>query len=571
MNKLLPFILLLVVCGCSGGSAGDDTAADAGPPPRLEIVAPGDSIGLAPDETVELRVRYVTDDGAALDGAPVTFSLVAGDAGSGGSALSAATVPTDGAGEAAVTFLAGAERVDLRVIADAPNAEATFYINVSSGGFATLDVTPSYQGGRDLAELGVVELRLYRAATVTCAAVDVDAPPDSPMAPRTLAAWDLTASWPSVAASESYTLLVWGVHAVSGAAVSVVCVDVPASAVPSTHAELAVTVPDRAIVLPAQPLASELSLAHLDASIEAAGAHRPWRILGCPVGRGQLVLDWVVDALSADGALDGVTTTPTGLGATMTAERGTLGAGGCRAGGASLDATIDAAIEAGDFPGGANLALLLARRGDVLRTVQVTSEIEPLGPTQLRHRLVTAAVDATGAPTFTLADTDRPVLVATAITTAPVPGALGVADHGFTLRTGTLLRDSLDAAALVPIGLGGDSAALGAGLIESAEDGALTGCDAVSKLACTAASAATTCAVAACNAASFALDGALAAWWRLADGTGEDLAWTGAGVLTDADGDLIADPIADGAWSATLTLVDGDQVSAPGSFASPVP
>lgn len=569
MNKLL-LISSLALVACSGGSPGDDIAADAGPPPRLEIVSPGDSVGVAPDETVELRVRYVTDQGIALEGAPVTFSLVAGVDGSGGSALSAATVPTDTQGVAAVAFLAGAERVDLRVIARAPNAEATFYINVSSGGFATLDVTPSYAGGRDAAELGSIELRLYRAAVVTCADVDVDLPPESPMAPRTLAAWDTTASWPSVVAAEAYTLLVWAVHAQSGAAVSAVCVDVPATAVPATQAELAVTVPDRAILVPAQPLASALDLAPLDAAMEAAGAHRPWRILGCPMGRGQLVLDWLVDALSADGALDGVTVTPTGLGATITAERGALGAGGCRAAGA-LDETIDDAIELGDFPGGANLALLLTRRADVLRTLLVASELEPLGPSLLRHTLVSAEVEATGAPQVTLAETARPVLDATATTTPPAPGGFGVAAHGFTLRAGSLMRDSLEGAALEPSGLGGQSGALGAALIESAQDGALTGCDAISQLACTATENAASCAVTACNAAAFALDGALAAWWRLADGTGVDLVWSGAGVLADADGDLIADPIADGAWAATLTLLDGDQVSVSGTFSSPVP
>ncbi len=575
-------VLALGACGalasiaCNGGGSGDDdSGADAGTPPQLAIVAPGDSIGLAPTAAVELRVRYTTGAGEPIGSAPVSWTLLGGADGTGGSAISAATAATDAQGEAAVGFVAGAERVDVRVTAQAPGAPTvTFYVSVSASGFTELDVTTRNLGARAGAEFARIELRLWGAETVRCADLDVEAPPPSPLAPRTLAAWDATALWPSVVAEEPYTLLVWGVHAVSGAPVTVGCLDVPASALPPAHAGIEIGAIDRLLDVPPQTLATQLSLAELDAALAARGAHRPWQALACPVGSGQLLLDWLVDALSGDGALDGTTVSPTGLGAQVEALRGAAGGGGCRAATRgtqpSLDRVLTDAAQVGGWPAPAALAVLIDRRRQGFGELTVASELLAEAGA-VRHTLVTARAAGVGAPTVVLAESSRPVLVASAAAARTAPGAWPLASHAFTLRTGSLLRASFDAVALAPLGLDGQAGALGTALIATVHSGPASGCTAVSALVCDALGGPTDCALAACAAVSVALDGALAAAWRTADGVGLDLRLAGAAALADLDGDLAADPIASGSWAAELTLLDGDRVDAPGTFSADLP
>jgi hypothetical protein len=555
----LPIALAICVAACGDSGGAPDAGIDPDRPPRLTIVSPGDSIGLPLGASIELRVRYTTHQEEPIDGAVVDFALVAGAAGSGGSAISAASAPTDEAGEAAVSFLAGAETVDLRVIADAPGAQATFYINVSSSGFAEVAVTPSYAGGRGPEELARVELRLYRESAFGCDELDVEAPPDSPIAPRTLATWGEVATWPAVAAGEAYTLLVWGVHAASERPVSAACVDVPVLA--PTRAELALAVPDLALAPAPQALVAGLDLSPLDAALEARGAHRPWQILACPSGRGQLLLDWLIDALSGDGSLDGETDTPTGHGAAMAERRAPLDQAGCRAGAGTLDEVLDAALDGPGLPGGGALALLLARRRELFDGLAVESELDWLDATAATHRLVTATLDAAGAPEVVLAETSRPVLTA-ALTGGPLePGPVALGSHGFTLRTGALLRDAFEVLALGPVALEDRAPSLGAALVEAGG-----GCGAIDALACDAIEAAPGCAEAACQAAAFALDGALATWFRAADGPALDLTWAGNALVADLDGDLVADPIEAGTWEATLTLIDGEEVDVVGAM-----
>jgi hypothetical protein len=548
---------------CGGGASDPDAGVDPDRPPILEIVAPGDSVGVAPGASAELRVRYLTADRAPIEAAAIAFSLVSTGS-TGGATLSAATAPTDLGGEAAVTFHAGTDDVDLRVFADAPGAQTVFYVSVSANGFATLDVTPSYAGARPVAELDRVELRLFRGDAAACDDLDPDEPPDSPLAPRTLPGWDETATWPSVAAREPYTLLVWGVHAVSQRAVSVACVELPDTAVPPTRARVALAVDDRPLEPADQRLVTRLDLAPLDAALAQRGAHRAWRILACPLGRGALILDWVIDALANDGVLDGSTTQPTGVAGQIAARRGAPGGDGCRD--AGLDATIDDAIDAGGFPDGGTLA---PRRAELLGELTLTSALVWTATTQARHRLIAAA--AAGARTVILADTDRPVLDAPVVTAVTRPGPVALGDHGFTLRTGTLLRDGFDATALAPAGLAGRAGDLGVALAGSARAGAATGCAAIDQLACAAAGAPAGCAAAACAVAAYALDGALAAWWRLADGVGLDLRWSGTAFVDDADGDLGLDPIDAGAWTATLILADGGEVAVAGELRAQPP
>lgn len=560
----------LAALGLAGCGSGDDDGGvedDAGLPPALAIVAPGDSIGLAPGERVALRVRYTGGGGEAIAAAPVTWTLRGGDGGTGGSSISTTTTATDAAGEAEVELVAGPERVDIQVTADAPGAgTATFYVSVSASGFALLEVTPRYVGARLPDELARVELRLWGAAEVACADLDVDAPPPLTLAPRTLATWDATAVWPSVVAEEGYTLLVWGAHAASGLPVSVSCVDVPASAVPPAQAALDVAVPDRALVVAPQPVETTLSLAGLDAALDARGAHRPWRPLGCEAGGGQLLLDWLVDALSGDGALDGVTASPAGLGAAIAARRGALGADGCRgleAGtGPSLDLVLTSLASAGGWPDPAALADVVAVRDDMLTALTLTATLT-VDAGAVTHALATATPGATGP--IDLAASSRPVIAATFVGAPAVPGAWPLATHGFTLRAGSLLRQAHESWALSGAGLGAADH-LGSTLIDAVDDGDTRGCAAVSGAVCEAIDAPATCALAACTAVAVALDGALAAWWRLADGPGLDLSLAGTATLADRDGDLVADPIELGAWTGALTLQDGATVSAPGTF-----
>jgi hypothetical protein len=560
---------LAMAAACAAGCGDNDAAspdAEPGLPPRLEVVpAGGNQRGLAPAATTELRVRYRAPGAGAIAGAPVTFTLVPGTRGSaGGATLSASLVETSVSGDAAVTLTAGPERADFRVNADAAQARATFFVNVSAGGFATVRVVDEYRGRRGDAELGALELRAYRLpCTLVSPALDPD---DAPLvlAPRTVPPDE--AAWSEIPAGESYTLLAWRTHAISGRPIAVGCTELAPAQVLAADSTVHLAITDEPLALGGLLAQSELDLAELAAALRAAGADRPWQILDCARGGGQLVLDWIVDALAGDGALDGVVSGPlAGDAAAISAQRGTAGGDGCRAatrgGGPSLDAALDAILIGPGFPAGGARDALVAQRASVWSDATIGSRLDPAGPGLVQHRLESARF---GATTVDLAASARPVLAATAAWT-PGPAGAALARHAFTARLGAAAGAAFAAAGLEPLGL--DPGRLGAALVATASAGGRTGCTAISALVCASAGLGDGCAAAACAAASAGLDGGLAEWWQRADGAGLDLAVSGTLVAADADGDLAIDPGA-GAWTVELVLASGAPISAPAIVAT---
>jgi len=560
----------LLAASCGGGSGGPDAGTAA--PPRLEVLTPpGDQIGVAPGTGVTLRVRLTTAAGEPISGAPVSFALLGGNTagGTGGATLSAATVATDVDGIASDDLTTGPVRVDFQVAADAPDApRALFYVSVSAEGFADARVTPTYTGDRPAADLARVELRAYRG-DVACEGLDPDNLPAPTLAPRTLGGFGETATWPGLPAGEGFTVAAEAIHATSDRAVAFGCTRVGGSQVGVGPLTVTLGVSDRPLDLLPDRLVSMIDVSVLPALEQAAGTDRPWRILSCPDGGGQLVLDWIVDALAADGSLDGQAQGLTGAAAAIDAKRGALGTDGCRAatlsgGGASLDALLEASLAQGPFPSGKDRADLETSRLALFSSLIVNSGLAPAGPGRFHHTLQDAQPG--GLLVEPLGASARPVVDAEAPWTAE-HGDLTLTSHGFTARLGSVFGDDFRSVDLAWAGLDGQADTLGQALVGSARaSGSLTGCAAVDAVVCAPAGLAAGCVSAACPAAAGGLDGAMTAWWRDLDGTGLDLHLVGHATAADADGDLLVDPIDDGRWDVTLTLASGQEVVTTGTW-----
>src|SRR6185437_10850468 len=75
------------------------------------------------------------------------------------------------------------------------------------------------------------------------------------------------------------------------------CASVVASQVAPGRLSLALAIADRPLALASSSsVASSLDLATVAAAETSAGIDKPWRVLACPVGAGQLALDAIVTA-----------------------------------------------------------------------------------------------------------------------------------------------------------------------------------------------------------------------------------------------------------------------------------
>lgn len=588
--RLVSIALAASIAGCSG--CGDDAPAnpDGGEVRGVRLVAVGSaSVGLAFGESRTLRVQYEYDNREVITGAQIGFTILESATGDpGGATLTATSATTDGLGVATVDVVAGAARANFRIRASADGAAPVyFYVAVSQDGFATITARPTHQGRRLASTFDRVELRLYLASEVDCASLDVDDPPDAVTFPAVSNPGfgpGLTAVFEAVSANMDYTLAGWGQVVGSDTRVAVGCVDLDRSTITPGAAELLLAVADRPAVLPpAATLASSILLTPLADELALSPAGAPWRALACPAGPGQLIADCTIDALETDGALDCVVNSVSPRALALAATRGAPNAAGCRPAAnpaVTLDKELtDAVVAGGSFPTGAALSALLAAQSDTLELLELSSTLSlDAGAGTLAHRLDTARLTVAGADyDVVLGDTARPVVRA-----APVvwsrSGAdeLVIADHGFTLRVGSLARAGFRDVGLAAAGLDDREADLGAALMESASDTAssTTDCAAVSAIVCDRLGEAAGCALAACNAAAAHLDVRFGAWWQALDGSGLDLSLSGLAPIRDHDDDLVADSVGvgesgqDGGWSASFTTASGAAVSSSGSFGS---
>ncbi len=581
-------LALLASVGLSGVACGDDDgrASDAAQEQfSLEVLAPpGDAIGLAFNESIELRVRYSGQDDRPLRDRQVEFSIVAvGGESVGGSALSATQNETNREGIASVELVAGAEGAGFRVAVTAPQAtQATFFVSVSDQGFTRLLVEPIHMGPRSSLAFSQVDVRLYRPSELRCPDADPDALPDSLFPPRSVPTFLQVAEFVNVASGVGYTVVAWATVEDSATPLTFGCIELGESQTRNFDVELLLTTQDRPVAMdgPAQ-VESTFNLAPVIA--DGGDAQTLWSPLACPLGPGQLLVECVADALVDDGELDCDFQGTGALANKIRAERGTADASGCRpasAGGSdSIDKIMQDAVEAGgSFPTGSALADVLTIRDSIAGQLVVRSELQVFA-TAAQHRLVEAEVGTAPAFVVDLSASNRPLLEQSfAASTTPMGSAAplsSLSTHGFTLDYGSIAGEGFQSLALTPASL--DGVALGTALSASAESGMLTACEAVSDVLCTAVAEPSNCAQSACATAATHLDGALVQWWtRLADLGGVDFQLEGELILRDSDNDLVVDSVGrdaageiTGGWTATMTTEDGQVADIGGSGATP--
>jgi len=574
--------ILATACGGDDDPGHPDAGAEISA--RLVILEPpGDAIGLMFGDGATLRVRYETDAGEPIAGAPIGFGFVISPTeAAGGAALSATTASTDDDGIAEIDVVAGAERANFRVRATAERAlPATFYVAVSNVGFADLIVHPWHEGWRAVEEFSQVQMRVYRRSIVTCDDIDIDDPPESVFPPRAMPGFIGRASFPNLGALEPYTLLSWGEIEAGGTRVAYGCTTLSAAQLqPGPDVLVEPAVVDRALVLPADSeLTSVIDLAPVAAAVADESAVDAWRILACPSGPGQLLLDCALDAAATTvgDATDCVLDDEAALDPLVQAlapVRGVVAANGCRPA-SGLDHTLtDAMAGSGPWPSGAALTQLLDARRAIASRVRLTSVLSPVAPGVARHELTHARFDADpGTHTIWLTSTARPVLVQHQVAADVAGDRLEVGAHGFTLRLGSASQEAFLALGLEPHGLGARTAELGQALAETVAADTDTGCPAFSAIVCEAVGEPASCLEAACAQAAANLDERFHDWWRALDADGLDLWLSGTAPLYDFDDDLLVDSVAanngglpEGTWSAVLHLADGAEVEATGTF-----
>jgi hypothetical protein len=533
-------LLLIAACGDDGGGSAD---AGVSSNYSLEILnPPGDSIGLVFSGSSTLRVRYLDDSGEPIVGEPVEFSLLdSGNESTGGASLSSASERTDELGIARVDLVAGAERVNFRVEVTADQAPSVvFYIQVSDQGFINLKITSAHEGPRDPADYQQVQLRIYEAAQLSCTGFDPDDIPESVLPSRSQGSVGLVSEFPNLAADEAYTLIAWAEIA-GGRPLATSCLSLAAERLRSGRTFSAVmTLADRAYELQ-QPvdLDTLIDLTPLTSTLPGASA---WSSLRCPLGRAQLLLDCLTDAQVSDGLMDcdGESTGP--LNNALENRRGALDADGCRpaldSGGAdSIDSLLEAALDAaaGGWPTTAERSALADGYDSLTSELRLISRLTATSSSSADHRLLQAEL---GAAQTDLLASDRPVVESIGVTMQlSAEPILGLANHGFTLRYGSMASDAFETAALLPANVSGLGDSLGTELMNGIEIAAATGCTALESFVCTELGLAPSCANQ-CAGIAAELDPLMAGWLPALQSSGMDYQLEFAATLSDENNNL---------------------------------
>ncbi|MCG8416807.1 MAG: hypothetical protein MJE77_02545 [Proteobacteria bacterium] len=605
-SNLLFLLAFPFAIGALGGCGSNGDPGFNGFPDGARLVVldpPGDALGMTYNDRITLRVRYEKESGQTISGSLVEFALVATSEpeDTAGSTLSNNQASTNSLGVAQVDLVVGAQEATFRVSVDAQDAPtAYFHINVSEGGFTRLYITPVHDGWRAEDSFSTIQVRLYRRSRIVplpsaarsgaadvygCASLDVDDLPDSLAPPRSLDSFGGTVDYLNVNAGQPHAIVAWTEIAESATPIPVGagCVDLGGTQLPNSRVHLDLVVSDRDLVLDGVAIVSQFDLEPVSAVIEQGGADRPWRVLACPAGPGQLLLDCALDAAAPDGALDCVVTGSSALVDAVSTHRGAPDGASCRPeilppSAQSLDRMLTDAVAAGaGFPVGDQLLAALAMRSAIADSFTLGSEVSALSSRAARHRLIAIAVGtASQQYTLDLSATSRPVVDARPVGVDLFGDRVTVGTHAFTLRYGSVARDGFTELALVPAGLGSEAETLGTALARSVRDDSSgqTGCAGFSAITCAAISQPDSCLLTACQSGSTALDGLMTDWWRMLDGPGLDFALASdAVVASDPDGDLLIDEVGAGAdsetpgtWSATMTLANGEEVAITGEF-----
>ena len=164
--------IALVALGCGGG--GDDPMMDdpRWENARLEIVG-SSAVNLQWTDTAELVVRYLDQDDAPIEEAPIDWAIEGDEA---GSRISALQSYTDLNGTARITVTAGMMNTMFGVVASPPAGgdPVRFDVAVSDTAIGSITVTMLYSGERELSSF---EAQLFDGEA--CSGLDPTDLPDS--------------------------------------------------------------------------------------------------------------------------------------------------------------------------------------------------------------------------------------------------------------------------------------------------------------------------------------------------------------------------------------------------------
>jgi hypothetical protein len=577
---------------CSGSSTNVGTGDFI-----LTSTATTQPIELSPKAQVTLTF-VLTDGGTPVGGQTVSFTTVGSSiAGAQGATLAEPSGVTATDGSVSVTVRAGL--ADFRVEARSGAATAGVTIIVATGPTGTVLVAPFMApSSSPLPPDATIEVLLYDPTSiyhpVSCADLDLDAPPMTVRDPVTLNGLDVPARF-YVVSTMVVSAAVGRAYA-GGALVASGCVDIPGSSLLADQTvEVGLPLTDWSPnPVGTYTVTSTLKLAPPLAAAAAVAA--PWTDLSdCPLDPAQLWLDCTADALSPASSTDPLdcvpSTAPGGegsLGDVIAPLRGILladGAGGpprCRggqnaAGNVSLDAL---ALGLFGSPTPMQLVALPAIAADAVAlfdTFQLVSQLTvapggTAGSYAVTHLLTGAELGPASQVPVTLASLGLPILQG--FTSATVSDRmLVIGTHAFTLRLGTVARSAFGPLALAPRGFPADVPSFASALFALARTpgGTATGCGALDGIVCSAAAQPAGCVMSACLTGLGALAAKLTNAFASADGTGLDLSLSGTAPLIENSGGGLADRLGSNStgtsmsatWSVNLrTSLDSAQLSA---------
>ena len=515
-----------MVLGCGPGSAAPP---DGGPPLALDVQnPPGAQIGLHYGKSVELRVRYHTDDPAAqaVAGQTVRFSIFGDPA---GSTLARDQSKTDASGTATVTLTGGQAEASFRVAATAVNAaEADFDVSISKLDFVELDVQLSWPAPTSSTTLRAL---LYddRSCVDLPAAVTLPAPFRALSKPNATFA---TLQFLNLL-SKRYAVVGRAENAM-GNLVGYGCVDLGAELVP----------PGSTSTLPL-PLAAALASPAGGYTLTSTLMPAPslaqlligrWQLYGhCQYGAAQTLLD----AMS------------------ITTGRDPPKSDGCRpSSSTSLDVQLQDLLTAPPTAPARQLDALVDDLSAVTTAAKLTSHltVRPAGAQawSSEHALASITFSTVGGGKgYDLIAFGMPVIDVKDVPTSYDGTTLTLGKHGLTLGWTSLWKQ-----AFVDLGLAVRFPTLGtppvhalvAAVVQAAARNGKSGCAAVEDLVCSVIGGTPCNQQAACLAAIDQVAAALDA--PFAPTSGIDLALAGSATAVDATGDLIVDRLDAGSWMA---------------------
>ena len=235
---LLPAVLAVLSAACAGESASPPVAGGDAQAAALSFDVDGGVLTAAPSEEVKVRIRSHGIIGS------VTLSL---DGDYADASLDRGTAKLDGGGDGEFVLRAPSVPATFSVVAVASGVKARLDVAVSRDGFATIRVSPSYQGKRPVT---IVAASAF--LQTTCA--DLAKLPPKDGAPLVVGTASETLVLPKVPAGARVAVSVRIAHYASG------CVDLEALT-PNETKDTTVKLFDRPLATDAANLASTFTFA----------------------------------------------------------------------------------------------------------------------------------------------------------------------------------------------------------------------------------------------------------------------------------------------------------------------